>query len=92
MCYSHFVLTKLLKLGILLSTALRTVLIAKLVILGSLLLTSFILALSVVLVATLVMSVTLSSIFFTTYLNLPKSTGRDNNLSTLIYLLYKLLL
>ena len=81
-------LTKLLILGILFSTALRAVLVAKLVILGISPLTSFILALRVVLVAKLVISGILSSIFFilalytsflttsffTTSLNLLKST------------------
>ena len=57
-------LTKLLILGILFSTALRAVLVAKLVILGISPLTSFILALRVVLVAKLVISGILSSIFF----------------------------
>ena len=61
MCYSQFFLTKLLTLVILFSTALRTVLVAKLVILGILLLTLFILTLRVVLIAT---SENLSSIFF----------------------------
>ena len=55
--------TKLLTLGILYSTALRAVLVAKLVILGILPLTSFILALRVVLVAKLVISGILSSMF-----------------------------
>ena len=92
-----FFLTKLLTLGILFSTALRAVLVAKLVILGISPLTSFILALRVVLVAKLVISGILSSIFFilalytsflttssfTTSLNLLKSTGTGkNNLST----------
>ena len=57
-------MTKLLTLGILFSTALRAVLVAKLVILGISPLTSFILALRVVLVAKLVISGILSSIFF----------------------------
>ena len=56
-------LTKLLTLGILFSTAVRAVEVAKLVILGILSLTSFILALRAVLVAKLVMSGILSSIF-----------------------------
>ena len=47
-------LTKLLTLGILSSTAVRTVVVAKLVILGILFLTSFILALIVVIAAKLV--------------------------------------
>ena len=52
-----FFLTKILTLGILFSTALRVVFVAKLVILGISPLTSFILTLRVVLVAKLVMSV-----------------------------------
>ena len=56
-------LTKLSTLGVLFSTAVRTVVVAKLVILGILFLTSFILALRVVLVAKLVISGILSSIF-----------------------------
>ena len=63
MCYSQFFLTKLPKLGISSSTAVREVVVAKLVILGILLLTSFILALRVVLVAVFVISGILSSIF-----------------------------
>ena len=57
-------LTKLLTLGILFSTAVRALGVAKLVILGILLLTSFILALREALVAKLVISGILSSIFF----------------------------
>ena len=78
-------MTKLLTLGILFSAAFRAVLVVKL---GISPLTSFILALRVALVATLVMSGILSSIFFilalytsflttsffTTSLNLLKST------------------
>ena len=90
-------LTKLLTLGILFSTALRSVLVAKLVILGISPWTSFILELGIVLVAKLVILGILSSIFFilalytsflttssfTTSLNLLKSTGTGkNNLST----------
>ena len=56
-------MTKLLTLGILFSTAVRELVVAKLVMLGISSLTSFILALRVVLVAKLVISV-LSSIFF----------------------------
>ena len=81
-------MTKLLTLGILFSTAVRALVVAKLVILGISPLTSFILALRVVLVAKLVISGILSSIFFilalytsflttsffTTSLNLLKST------------------
>ena len=59
-----FFLNKLLTLGILISTAVRTVVVAKTVILGILPLNSFTLALRVVLVAKLVISGILSSIFF----------------------------
>ena len=86
--------TKLLTLGILFSILSRAVLVAKLVILDISTLISFILALRVVLVANLVMPGILSSIFFilalytpflttsffTTSLNLLKSTGTGNNL------------
>ena len=59
-------LTKLLTLGILISKALRTVVVvAKIVILGILFLTSFVLALQVVLAAKVVISGILSSIFLT---------------------------
>ena len=54
MYYSHFFLTKLLNLGILFSTAVRAVVVAKLVILSILVLTSFILALIAVIVVKLV--------------------------------------
>ena len=88
-------LTKLLTVGILFSTALRGVLVAKLVILGISPLTSFVLTLIVASVAKLEISGTLSSTFliltsytsfltssfFTTSLNLLKSTGAGNNLS-----------
>ena len=63
MCYSQFFLTELLTLGILFSTAVGAVLVAKLVILGILPLTSFILVLRVVLVTTFVISGILYSIF-----------------------------
>ena len=56
--------TKLLTLGILFSTAVGAVRVAKLVILSILFLTLFILALRVVLVAKLVISCILSSTFF----------------------------
>ena len=56
-------MTKLLTLGILFSTAVRAVVVAKLVILGISPLTSFILVLRVVLVAKLVISGFSSSIF-----------------------------
>ena len=85
-------------MGILFSTALRAVLVAKLVILGISPLTSLFLALRVVLVAKLVILGILSSLFFihlysiiyiffnniifTTSLYLLKSTGTANNLST----------
>ena len=55
--------TKLLTLGILFSTAVRAVLVAKLVMLNTLFLTSFNLPLRVVLVVELVISGILSSIF-----------------------------
>ena len=55
---------QLLTLGILFSTEVRAVVVAKLIILGILTYTSFILALRVVLVATLVILGILSSIFF----------------------------
>ena len=55
--------TKLLTLGILFSTAVRAVVVDKLIILGILLLTSFILALRAVVVAKLVISGILSLIF-----------------------------
>ena len=57
-------MTKLLTLGILFSTAVRALVVAKLVILGISPLTSFILALKVVSVPKLVISGILSSIFF----------------------------
>ena len=95
-------MTKLLTLGILFSTAVRAVVVAKLVILDISSLTSFILALRVVLVVKLVTSVILSSIslifvttsFFTTSLRLLKSTGvisnfPTSNLSTLLFKLLK---
>ena len=64
MCYSQFFSTKLLTLGILFSTTVRAVVVARLVILGISPLTSFILALRVVLGAKLVMSVILSLLLF----------------------------
>ena len=57
-------MTKLLTIGILFSTAVRALVVAKLVILGISPLTSFIIALRVVFVAKLVISGILSSIFF----------------------------
>ena len=54
MCYSQFFLSTLLILGILFSTAVRTVVVAILVILGILPLNSFILALSAAVIAKLV--------------------------------------
>ena len=64
-CYSQFFfVTKLLTLGILFSTAVRAVVVARLVILGLSFVTSFILALRVVLAAKLVISGISSSIFF----------------------------
>ena len=56
-------MTKLLTLGILFPTAVRAVVIAKLVILGISYLTSLILALRIVLIAKLIMSGMLSSIY-----------------------------
>ena len=87
--------------GTLFSTALRAVLLAKLVILGVSSLSSFILTLRESLVTKLVISGISSSIFlilalytyflttsfFITSFNLLKSTGRSNNLQHLIYLL-----
>ena len=61
MCKSVF-LTRLLTSGISFSTAVRAIVVAKLLILSISSLTSFILALKVVLVAKLVISVILSSI------------------------------
>ena len=58
-----FFLTKLLTLGILFSTALRAVLVARLVILGISPLTSFTLALRVVLIAMIIILGILSSIY-----------------------------
>ena len=89
-------MTKLLTLGILFSTAVRAVLVAKLVISGISPLTSFALASRVVLVAKFVISGILSSIFFIlalyssflttpffiTSFNLLTSTGTGTNLST----------
>ena len=101
-------MTKLLTLCILFSTAVRALVVAKLVILGISPFTSFILALVVVLVSKLVISGILSSIFFilalytsflttsffTTWLSLLKSTRTGTNLSTsnLSTLLFKLLI
>ena len=61
-------LTKLLTLGISLSIAVRTVVVAKLLILGISHLTSFILALRIVLVARSVMLGILSSILYISFL------------------------
>ena len=82
-------------LGILFSTTVRAVVVAKLVILGDSFLTSFILVLKEVLVATLVISGILSMFlilalyaffittsFLTTSLSLLKSAGTGTNLST----------
>ena len=63
MCYSHSFWTRLLILGISFSTAVRAIVIAKLLILGILPLTSFILAIRGVLVTKLVITGILSSIF-----------------------------
>ena len=87
---------KLLTLGILFSTVVKAVLVAKLVILGISPLSLFILALKLVLVAKLVISGISSSIFlilafytsflttsfFTTSLNSFKAAGTGTNLST----------
>ena len=95
-------MTKLLTLGILFSTAVRALVVAKLVILGISPLTSFILALRVVLVAKLVISGILSSIFFilalytsflttsffTTSLSLLKQQEQVLIYQHLIYVLY----
>ena len=86
-------MTKVLILVILFSTAVRAVVLAKLVILGISSLTSFILSLIEALVATLAISGILSSILlilalFTASLNLFKSTETGTNLPTSIYLLY----
>ena len=100
---------KFLTLGILFSKVVRVALVAKLVILVTLSLTSFILALREALVAKLVISDILSSIFlilalytsflttsfFTSSLNLLKSTGAgtnlsSSNLSTLLFKLFNL--
>ena len=63
-CVTVSFLTKLLILGILFSTALRAVLVIKLVILGIFPLTSFILVLGVVLVAKVAIQGILSLVFF----------------------------
>ena len=63
MYYSQFFLTKLLTLGVIFSTTVRIVVVAKLVIFGISPLASFILALRAVLAAKLVKSSILSSIF-----------------------------
>ena len=82
MLYSVF-LTKLLTLGISFSTALRAILVAKVVILGISTLTTFILALRESLVAKLVILRILSAIFFvwalyTTFLTTPYFTRSLN--------------
>ena len=88
-------MTKLLTLSILFSTAVRTVVVAKLILLGILFSTSFMLALRVELAVKLVISGILPSIFlilalyttflttpfFTASLNLFNSTGTGTNLS-----------
>ena len=89
-------MTKLLTLGIIFSTAVRELVVSRLVILVISPLTSFISELRVVLVAKLVISGILSSIFFilalytsflttsffTTSLSLLKSKGTNTDLST----------
>ena len=96
------ILINLLTLGILFSTAVRAVLVAKLVMFGIFPLTSFILALRGVLVAKLLISGILSSTFlnlalyrsflttsfFTRLLSLFKSTGVVLIFQYLIYLLH----
>ena len=71
-------MTKLLTLGILFSTAVRAVALAKLVILGILPLNSFILILELY-------TSFLTTSFFTTSLSLLKSTRTSTNLSIIIY-------
>ena len=97
-----FFLTKLLTLHILFSTAIKALVVTKLVIHGISLLTSFISALRVVLVVKLVMSGILSSIFlilalytpfltasfFTTLLSLLKQKEQVLIYQHLIYLFY----
>ena len=60
MCYNHFFLNNLLTLDILFPTAVRTVVVAKLMILGILFLTLFTLALKAVVVATLIIIIGIS--------------------------------
>ena len=101
MCYSQLFLTKLLTWGIIFSTAVRAVVVAKLVTLEISSLTSFILALRHGLIARLVIPGILSSIFlilvlctsllttscFNTSLSLFKSTGTGTFYQHPIYLL-----
>ena len=79
-----FFFTKLLTLGILFSTVLRAVVVAKLVILDISPLTSFVLALRLVLVAKLVISGTFILALYTSFLTkfFTTSTGTGTNLST----------
>ena len=107
MCHIQFFLTRLLTSGILFSTTVRAVLVAKTVILGIWALTSIILVLRIALVANLVISGILSSIFLilalysvflttpfcTTLHSLLKSTrtGASLSISNLSTWLFKLL-
>ena len=97
--YNQVFLTKLLTLGILFLTAVRAVVVAKLVILGSSPLTSFILALRETLVPKLVILALYPSFlmasFFTASLSLFESTGtgtiyQNLNLLTLLFKWLKL--
>ena len=106
LCYNQ-VFTKLLTLGILFSTAVRALIVARLTILGISPLTSFILELRVVSVAkSVILDISpltsfilalytsfLKTCFFTAWLSLHKSTGTGTYFSTsnLSNLLFKLL-
>ena len=85
-CFIVSFLTKLLTLGILFSTAVKELVVAKLLILGISHLTSFILSIRVVLVAMLLISGILSSVFF--ILALYKSFYKQHHflLHCLVYL------
>ena len=73
-------MTKLLTLGILFSTAVRAVVVAKLVIIGISLLTSFILVIRVVPVSVLALYPYFQKTsFFNTSLSLLKATGTGTN-------------
>ena len=92
MCYSQFFfLTKLLTLRILFLTAVRALVVAKLVILGIFTFNLIYLALRVVLVAKLVISGILSSIFFILALYTSLFLNQQEQVlihQHLIYLLY----